>query len=371
MQSGTKCGRIVETLAAEIAEGRYRAPSSFPSAEQIVRRFKVAYLTAVKAHDELKRRGLVYSVQGAGTYVARAAGRSVGLVVPGWSGSDFFPALCRSVSAVCQRSSRPLLFADMLAESGEGLAARLVSIARSFVDAGVGGVLFHPVDFCADAAEANRAVAGVLREAGVPMVLIDCDIVEAPEESGYDVVGIDNAAAGLRMGEHVLSRGAARILFVSVFAAHSPNVQERLAGLRRAVSGKRGARVSTFDIPQGDDDGAALRAAIADARPDAVVCSSDKVATEALRALSALGLRVPGDVMLCGVNDGDFARVLSPGLTTIHQPCDDIARVAVEALDRRRGDPDAPPMRIFLPAPLVARESTSRVFQKCQKKARQ
>lgn len=152
MQSGTKCGRIVETLAAEIAEGRYRAPSSFPSAEQIVRRFKVAYLTAVKAHDELKRRGLVYSVQGAGTYVARAAGRSVGLVVPGWSGSDFFPALCRSVSAVCQRSSRPLLFADMLAESGEGLAARLVSIARSFVDAGVGGVLFHPVDFCADGA---------------------------------------------------------------------------------------------------------------------------------------------------------------------------------------------------------------------------
>jgi len=59
------------------------------------------------------------------------------------------------------------------------------------------------------------------------------------------------------------------------------------------------------------------------------------------------------------VNDGEIARVVSPRLTTIHQPCADIARVAFEALDRRRKDPDAPPMRIFLPAPLVVRESTT------------
>lgn len=359
MQSGTKCGRIVETLAAEIAEGRYRAPSSFPSAEQIVRRFKVAYLTAVKAHDELKRRGLVYSVQGAGTYVARAAGRSVGLVVPGWSGSDFFPALCRSVSAVCQRSSRPLLFADMLAESGDGLAARVVSIARSFVGAGVGGVLFHPVDFCEGAGKVNREVLDVFREAGVPVVLLDCDISNPPEESGYDVVGIDNVAAGWRLGEHVISRGARKILFASIFAAVSPNAQSRLAGLRDAVAAKRGARLAAFDVPPDESAAAALSEAIRREKPDAVVCSNDKVAAEALRAVEGLGLRVPEDVLVAGVNDGEIARVVSPRLTTIHQPCADIARVAFEALDRRRKDPDAPPMRIFLPAPLVVRESTT------------
>lgn len=360
MQSGTKCGRIVETLAAEIAEGRYRAPSSFPSAEQIVRRFKVAYLTAVKAHDELKRRGLVYSVQGAGTYVARAAGRSVGLVVPGWSGSDFFPALCRSVSAVCQRSSRPLLFADTLAESGEGLAARVVSIARSFVGAGVGGVLFHPVDFCEEAGKANREVLDVFREAGVPVVLLDCDISNPPEESGYDVVGIDNVAAGWRLGEHVISRGARKILFASIFAAVSPNAQSRLAGLRDAVAAKRGARLAAFDVPPDESAAAALSEAIRREKPDAVVCSNDKVAAEALRAVEGLGLRVPEDVLVSGVNDGEIARVVSPRLTTIHQPCADIARVAFEALDRRRKDPDAPPMRIFLPAPLIERESTGK-----------
>lgn len=358
MQTGNKCRRIVEELAGEIAAGRYRAPSAFPSAEQIVRRFKVAYLTAVKALDELKRRGLVYSVVGAGTYVTRTAGRPVGLVVPAWPGSDFFPSLCHAVSAVCQRASRPLLYADTSAESGEGLGERVVSIAKSLVAERAGGALFHPIDFCEGAGKANREVLDVFREAGVPVVLLDCDISNPPDESGYDVVGIDNVAAGWRLGEHVISRGARKILFASIFAAVSSNAQSRLAGLRDAVAAKRGARLAAFDVPPDESCAAALTEAIRREKPDAVVCSSDKVAAEALRAIEGLGLRVPEDMLVAGVNDGEIARVVSPRLTTIHQPCADIARVAFETLERRRKDPDAPPMRVFLPAPLVEREST-------------
>ena len=55
MKSGTKCRTIVDTLSDEIAAGRYRSPSLFPSVERIIRRFKVAHLTAVRAIDELKR----------------------------------------------------------------------------------------------------------------------------------------------------------------------------------------------------------------------------------------------------------------------------------------------------------------------------
>lgn len=58
MKSGTKCRTIVDTLSDEIAAGRYRAPSSFPSVERIIRRFKVSYATAVKALDEMKERGI-------------------------------------------------------------------------------------------------------------------------------------------------------------------------------------------------------------------------------------------------------------------------------------------------------------------------
>lgn len=366
----TKCRTVVETLGDEIIAGRYRPPATFPSVARIVRRFGVSHLTAVKVLDELKKTGLVRSRQGSGTFVAPSADRSIGLIVPAWQGSDFFPAVCREVSGVCRRKGRPLLFADTSGIPCEEMPRQLDAIAESFVEQRVSGVLFHPVDFCTSAGKANALVVARFREAGIPVVLLDCDIAASPEESGLDVVGIDNVAAGRRLGDHMLSQGARRMLFASVFPSLSPNVQSRLLGLRDAVCSKRGARIAEFDMTE-PASGKLLGECLRKTKADAVVCSSDRVAALVMKELRALGLRVPQDVMVSGVNDLTLATMVAPALTTIHQPCADIAKVAFEALERRRANPDAPPMRIFLPAPLVVHESTSRDSQKRQKKARQ
>ena len=352
----TKCRTVVETLEDEILAGRYKSPATFPSVARIVRRFGVAHLTAVKVLDELKKMGLVRSRQGAGTFVAPTAGRSIGLIVPAWQGSDFFPALCGEVASVCQRKGRPLLFADTSRISSAGMAKRLETIAESFVEQRVSGVMFHPVDFCERAQKVNRAVVDVFRAAGVPVVLLDCDIVNPPDESGLDVVGIDNISAGWRLGEHMLSRGARRILYASVFSNVSPNAQARLAGLRDAVNANRDATL--FEYGMRSNPGGRLGECLRKTKAEAIVCSNDNVAALVVKELASLGLRVPRDVLVSGVNDLTIATVVNPALTTIHQPCPDIARVAFEMLERRSADPDAPPMRVFLPAPLVMREST-------------
>ena len=98
MKSGTKCRTIVDTLSDEIAAGRYRAPSSFPSVERIIRRFKVAQTTAVRALDELKKRGLVYSVHGSGTFVRKSAFRA----------TEFKPSLAAAVGAGTSKSDAAL-----------------------------------------------------------------------------------------------------------------------------------------------------------------------------------------------------------------------------------------------------------------------
>jgi len=353
---------IVGTLSDEIMAGRYRRPMSFPSVARIVRRFNVAYQTAVKVLDELKQRGLVRTRQGAGTYVTAAASRTFGLLVPSWPTGDFFPALCHSVSSLCQSKGRPLLFADTSSISGDDMAARLSETARSFVQQRVSGVIFHPIDFRDGAAELNRSVAEVFRKAGIPLVLIDCDMAAPPSASGFDVIGIDNVAAGWQLGEHVLSRGARKILFVSLFQEYSSNVQLRCAGVCNAVAAKSDA-IFLGSLPL--SDGRNTDASILRLRPDAIICSSDTVAVQLLKRLNGLGLRVPADVMVTGVNDMPFAALTTPTLTTIHQPCFEIARAAFETLEARLANPDATPRHIFLPAPLVARESTeSRIRQK-------
>ena len=361
MKSGTKCRTIVDTLSDEIAAGRYRATASFPSVERIIRRFKVAHLTAVRAMDELKRRGLVYSVNGSGTFVKTSVGRAIGLMAPAWPGSDYFPALCREVAAVCQANGRPLLYTDTEEYHVEGMRERVAALAKSLIEERVSGIFYHPVDFGADAPAANGAIVDIFREAGIPVVLIDSDFVLPPEESGCDLVGIDYMLCGWRLGNHVLARGARRIFFVAPRSTTPQvNVPLQFAGLRQAVATKRGARLSTFEVPVGEEGEAALAEFLSRENPDALICHADIIAAVALKALRAAGRSVPGDVLVTGLGDHSYARLADPPLTTVRKPVASIARLAFEVLERRRKDPDAPPMRVSLPAPLVERASTAR-----------
>lgn len=356
----SKYKAIFNTLCDEIMVGRYRRPMSFPSVARIVRRFGVAHLTAVKVLDGLKRRGLVKTRQGAGTYVSSSATKAFGLIVPAWPKGEFFPVICQAISSFCQTKGRPLLFADTSFISATDMATRLSGVARSFVEQRVSGVFCHPIDFRDAANSLNRRVTDVFQAADIPLVLIDCDMEDPPATGGFDVIGIDNMAAGWRLGDHVLSLGARRILFVSMFQEFSSNVQLRCVGVRNAVSAQSKA---TFLGSISFGDGAKFSACVRRQHPDAIICSSDTVAVLVLKRLANLNIRVPEDVMVAGVNDLPFATMTTPTLTTIHQPCFDIARTAFAALESRLENPDEPPRRIFLPAPLVIRESTGNGFQ--------
>ena len=93
-------------------------------------------------------------------------------------------------------------------------------------------------------------------------------------------------------------------------------------------------------------------------RPHAIVCGNDRVAADMLASLNAIGKRVPQDILLAGFDDVNFARFVSPGLTTMHQPCTEIGRAAYETLLARVRDPDSPPRTVNFFAPLVVRAST-------------
>ena len=65
---------------------------------------------------------------------------------------------------------------------------------------------------------------------------------------------------------------------------------------------------------------------------------------------------------MTGVNDGELATLVSPQLSTVHQPCEEIARAALETLLWRMENPTAATRRILVSTDLVIRESTTRTF---------
>ena len=72
---------------------------------------------------------------------------------------------------------------------------------------------FAPYELVPEKEEANRRMAVMLREAGIPVVLLDRDLTPFPSRSDFDVVGIDNIAGGHLLGEHLLKLGCRRIHF--------------------------------------------------------------------------------------------------------------------------------------------------------------
>ena len=159
------------------------------------------------------------------------------------------------------------------------------------------------------------------------------------------------------VGRHVLERGAKSVAFVRR-SEMCLNVEHRLNGLLSALARKHGARLTGQYVLL--RDGAVMAKRWRARIPDAIVCASDFIAAHVLRLLRKIKKRSPQDVLLTGVDDIDLATLVSPQLTTVHQPCEEIARTAFETLLWRMDNPDAATRRILVATKLVIRESTTR-----------
>ncbi len=92
-------------------------------------------------------------------------------------------------------------------------------------------------------------------------------------------------------------------------------------------------------------------------RPDAVFCASDHIAAQLLQSLNRLGIQVPRDLRLVGFDNVPFANLLTIPLTTMEQPCRDLAITAFNALQERLADPALPARTLMITPRLVVRES--------------
>ena len=94
-------------------------------------------------------------------------------------------------------------------------------------------------------------------------------------------------------------------------------------------------------------------------RPTAVFCSSDEMAFGVLKAAAELGVSVPGELSVIGIDDHEFSEPM--GLTTIRQDPEDQGAFAADLLlgELLRNEPaDYPPSR---PHALVERATTAPV----------
>jgi len=187
-------------------------------------------------------------------------------------------------------------------------------------------------------------------------VLIDRDIGAFPGRSDFDLVGIDNFAGGYMLAEHLIKLGCQNLAFVTrPFSATT--VDARKAGAVSAMMAHNISVPRNF-LQEGNClDNKFARQLTSSKWLDAILCANDYTAAQLLQSLSRLGVKTPPDIRVVGFDDVSFATLLQVPLTTIQQPCRNIALTAFNAMRERLNVPTLPPRCILLTPRLVVRES--------------
>lgn len=350
----SKHERIRQTLADAITSGRYEPGQRLPSESELVRQFGASRPTVNKALRELQLSGVIERRAGSGSYVrAEARGYTFGLLIPELGRTEIFEPICRGMAEAQHGSRHVLLWGSSLGDSAN--VEEQASLAcQQLVDQKVSGVFFAPLELTPEKDAINRRVADVFAKAGIPLVLLDRDLVPYPERSQYDLVGIDNRRAGYVITEHLLTRGCRRLAFLGR-PRSAPTVDIRIIGYKEAMTaaGLEGP-VCRIEPDDKDEVGRIMDRL----RPDGFVCANDFTAAQLLKTLDGLGIKVPDQVRMAGVDDVKYASLLSVPLTTIHQPCADIGAMAISAMQERLRNPTLPARDILLNFHLVMRDSS-------------
>ena len=355
----TKHRRVFEQVLAEIESGRLKEGERLPSEIELVKEFATSRPTVARALRDLQNLGLVERKVGSGTYV-RKSQKAVdswrfGLLIPGLGSTEIFEPICGQLARLAQRQHHTILWGDFGDKRGEASPDLIEQVCTNYIRQSVAGVFFAPLELTEDKDRINQSVIAALESSGIPIVLLDRDIVPFPQRSRFDLVGIDNRRAGFLITDHLIRLGCRRIDFLAR-PDSAPTVMLRIAGYREALW-STGITPDPRWIHSGEPtDEKFIQSIVADGAA-AIICANDLTAANLMRTLDALGCPVPQKIRVVGFDDVRYAELLRPSLTTIHQPCVDIGTIAMQAMLERIENPTFPPRDILAQPTLIVRQS--------------
>lgn len=194
--------------------------------------------------------------------------------------------------------------------------------------------------------------------AAAPLVLVnrampDADVPQVATDYGQTVDLII---------DHLVSLGHRHLVYLGGPAASASN-RLRIAGLDRAETRHPGLQIDRHTIGTSLDDGWSSSDIVLDSGATAVVAFNDLLALGLLSRLREIGVSVPAQLSVVGVDDIPYARFSEPTLTTVSVPQDELGVTAWRRLQAViDGGPAAGPL--WLEGTLRARESTGPVPQR-------
>lgn len=194
----------------------------------------------------------------------------------------------------------------------------------------------------------------LLRRFRTPVVAIE----RGYPEQGVDHLLVKDRGAVRDAVDRMIHAGHRRIALI----AREPEMdveRQRLQGYLDAI-GNAGLKAEETLIRLCDDytvtcGRKAMEALLAlPEPPTAVMATADTLAAGVLQAAYAAGLRIPGDLSVCGY-DNVLSQSLSPAIDSVGLSLEGLGERVLDLLEKRRENPDAPPESLDIETNYVSR----------------
>ncbi len=288
---------------------------------------------------------LRYVPHGAARALRSRRSQMVGAVVP-----SFAYALYARTTSAMQAVLDAGGYSLVLAEHHYDLKAEL-RITEQLVSHGVDAFVFVGLHH-------HPALFALLEDYGRPYVLTwGVDPMRR-----HPSIGFDNRAATFAITNHLIALGHRRFGLLSAAVEGNDRATERGAGMRAALAqaglelDERCARYGPIDL--GAAAGMMRELLALKKRPTAVVSTNDVFAVGGMIACRDLGVRIPEDISITGVDNTDLGATQTPPLTSIRTPIVEIGRAAAEQVIARLEDRPHDDFQT-LPFELMTRGSTA------------
>lgn len=365
--------QIKQYVLNNIRQSVWQSNDKIPSENELAAKFKVSRITIKNALQELIEEGLIYRIQGKGSFVSKNGLGEPPVYRPEHRLSDNKVAYL--MPRLDNRFTANLLHGieNQLAEVGFDLLFRTTGdsqetekqLLTQMVHAGVKGVIIYP----AQGQSYNEEILKLtLNE--YPVVVVDRYLRGV--ETNY--VCSDNVGGAFEATAHCIRLGHRSIGFISTHIEGTSSLEDRLAGYEKALSEHgilidRHLRLIDLDGKQVNSilrEGAGHPASkeqivrYLERNPGltAVVAANSSVGLTFMEAAKQLSMRVPEDISVVFLDDFELSAFSVIPPTYVNQEEYTVGREAVKLLVSVMENPRQKRSKIVVPTRLVIRESS-------------
>ena len=255
----------------------------------------------------------------------------------------YFSSLMYHAASYSEKSNHQLVITD-----GKHSAEDERKAINFLLDIKCAGIIIYPQ--CLGESE----IAQIIESTDTPILVLNREMPSSPKHA----ITTDHYQSACAMMEHVIEQGHQQIAVIRGKAGSSTD-EQRFAAYRDTLS-KYKIAYDESRVAQGNwtmESGYHAARALVENRANftAILSENDDMAIGAIKALTELGYSLPGDISIVGFDNSKVGEFLTPSLTSVSVPLEQMTQKAILTIVGESEQADA----INATGSLVIRDSVS------------